>query len=248
MKFLPNPPSVRQARPSHRNPFARQCGGYLRSAGLAAIFAVTLLPLGAAESYEGSLKAGDALLAEKSYDLALTEYEAAGLLAATPTEKGLALAKRGVVFVDQKNYASARQAAEEVLAMTSVRPVARVTALQVLANCEMKEDKDFAAAVGTLEQALELEGVDWAQPTLTVTLGDAYRFSGKFDKALEVYGRVADLPAANEVIKSIAWLNMGLTQQYSLHDGEMAKECYQKAVQLNPGLKDEVAGHLEKIP
>jgi tetratricopeptide (TPR) repeat protein len=149
---------------------------------------------------------------------------------------------------DQKNYKAAKDAAQEVQGMADVRPVAKVTALQVMAECQMKEDKDYPAAMETLEQALALEGVAWAQPALTLALGDCYRFSGKFPQAIETFQKALELPSVNDGMKGIAYLNIGLTHQYNLHEDEEAKAAYKKAVELNPGLKKEVDEHLSRLP
>lgn len=231
--------AIRRSKPSAR--------GLLTAVGLLAA-CLGSGTLGAAENYQASLKAGDEHRTNKEYDQALGEYDAAVKLATSPTERGLALGKIGVIQVDQKNYGAARESAKEVLAISDARPVARVTALQVLADCQMKEDKDYPGAIETLEEALQLDGVAWAQPTVTIALGDCYRFSGKFEKALEMYRKMFDLPTANEGIKGIAALNMGLTYQYNLHDEDEAKASYKKAVELNPSLQKEVDGHLSRIP
>lgn len=217
---------------------------------LAACLVVGILaPLSAAENYQASLKAGDDLRAENEIEPALVEYEAALQLATTPTERGLALGKKGMILAyDKKNYTEARDIAQQVIDMPDVRSVARVTALQVLAECQMRDEKNYPAAVDTLEQGLQLEGVPWALPLLTLMLGDSYRFSGKFEKALEAFEQVPGLAEAGDGIKGVAYLNIGLTQQYNLHDADAAKEAYTKAAGLNPGLKKEIDEHLAKLP
>jgi len=243
-------PTNRQETHRAARCIANRKWGAFAAAGFAAmVFALPVVPAHAAENYQASLKAGDDLRASKQYEQALVEYEAAGKHATTPTEQALALGKKGMIYAfDQKNYQAAREAADAATGMPDIRPVALVTALQVMAECQMKEDKDYAGATATLERALELEGVAWAQPTLTMALGDSYRFSGKFPLAIETYNKTSELPETNPGMKGIAFLNIGLTQQYNLHDAEEAKKAYKKAVELNPALQKEVDGHLARIP
>ncbi len=204
--------------------------------------------LSAADSYDASLKAGDEHRKNKEYEPAIVEYDAALGLASNDGMKALALGKKGGIYVDLKNYSAAKAAAQEALEYKGLAPVARVIALQVLADCQIRDDKDYVAAIDTLEQALALEGVAWAQPTLCLSLGDSYRFSGKFENALEAYQRVPALPSVSDGSKAIAYLNIGLTYQYNLRDEEQAKAAYKKAVELNPTLKNEVDEHLSRIP
>ena len=204
--------------------------------------------LKAADTYDASLKAGDDHRVKKEYEPALAEYVAAFDLSQNDGMKALALGKKGVIYLDQKNYSAAKQAAQQALEYRGLAPVASVIALQVLGDCQLKDEKDYVGAIDTLEQALLLQGVDWAQPPLNLSLGDAYRFSGKFDKALEAYQKIPAVPSAPAGIKAIAFLNLGLTYQYNLHDEEQAKASYKKAVELNPALKKEVDEHLSRIP
>ncbi len=215
---------------------------------IAAVLGLGAGALTAADSYDASLKAGDEHRKNKEYEPALAEYEAALGLASDSGMKALALGKKGVVYVDMKNYPSAKAAAQEALEYKGLAPVARVIALQVLGDCQLKDDKDYVAAIDTLEQALTLEGVDWARPSLNLSLGDCYRFSGKFDKALESYQRIPALPSASAGIKAVAFLNTGITYQYNLREEDQAKAAYKKAVELNPALKSEVDEHLVRIP
>lgn len=215
---------------------------------LAALLAFGAGPLRAADTYDASLKAGDEHRGSKDYDAALADYDVAFNLSDNSGMKALALGKKGAIYVDQKNYAAARQAADEALGLKGTAPVARVIALQVLAECQIKDEKDYAGAIETLGQALQLEGVSWAEPPLNLLLGDSYRFSGKFEQALEAYGRIAKLPSAPSGIKAIAFLNIGITDQYNLRDEAQAKAAYKKAVELNPALQSEVDDHLSRIP
>ncbi|MEI8313760.1 MAG: hypothetical protein WCH98_23700, partial [Verrucomicrobiota bacterium] len=91
-------------------------GAWLASFGrLAAILAFGLAALNAADTYDASLKAGDEHRVKKEYGPALAEYEAAFGLSANDGLKALALGKKGVVYLDQKNYSAAKQAAQEAL-------------------------------------------------------------------------------------------------------------------------------------
>ena len=215
---------------------------------LAAALAFGFAPLNGADSYDASLKAGDKHRAKKEYEPALAEYEAAFGLAQNEGMKALALGKKGGVYLDQKNFSAAKQSAQQALEYRNLAPVARVIALQVLGDCQLKNEKDYGAAIDTLEQGLLLEGVAWAQPSLNLSLGDSYRLSGNFVKALEAYQRIPALTSAPDGAKSIAFLNIGITYQYNLRDGEQAKTAYKKAVELNPSLKKEVDEHLSRIP
>ena len=215
---------------------------------LAALLAFGIAPLHAADTYDASLKAGDEHRVKKEYEPALVEYEAAFGLSTNDGMKALALGKKAGVFLDQKNYSSAKQAAQEALGFKNLAPVARVIALQVIGDCQLKDDKDYVGAIDTLEQGLLLEGVEWAQPSLNLSLGDSYRFSGNFDKALEAYQKIPAVPGASDGIKAIAYLNIGLTYQYNLRDEAQAKAAYKKVLELNPALKNEVDSHLSRIP
>jgi tetratricopeptide (TPR) repeat protein len=215
---------------------------------VAAILALSAAPVQAADTYDASLKAGDEHRVKKEYEPALAEYVAAFGLSSNDGMKALALGKKGGVYLDQKNYSAAKQAAQEALEYKNLAPVAKVIALQVLGDCQLKDEKDYVGAIDTLEQALLLQGVDWAQPSVNLSLGDSYRLSGKFDKALETYQKIPAVAGASNGIKSIAWLNIGLTYQYNLRDDAQAKAAYKKVVELNPGLKAEVDEHLSRIP
>lgn len=203
----------------------------------------------AGDTYSSSLSAGDAARAAKKTGEAVTEYELAVGQATTDTERSLAKGKLALVFAfDQKDYEKAKALADEAMATGNPGPIARVTALQALAGCQMHGDEDYEAASETLNTALELQTVEWAQPILANMLGDSYRFSGRFDEALAAYGRVNEMPAANDDMKAIAQLNIGITQQYGMKDPDQARAAYQAALALKPGLKAEVDGHLSRLP
>ena len=203
----------------------------------------------AADTYTNSLKAGDDARKTGNTTSAFAEYDAALTQAATPTERALAIGKKAAVIAyDTKEYARAKKYAEEALAIPDIQPIARVTALQVLAECQMKDAPDFTAAAKSLTQALDLQGVDWAKPWLLMSLGDCRRQTGEFTEALACYNKVLALPDAANDAKAVANLNTGLTQQYNLKDGKAAREAYAKAVAINPALQAEVTGHLAKLP
>lgn len=222
---------------------------YRKTAG--ALVAICLLPglgLQAAENYGASLKAGDEHRKNQKPDAAIVEYDAALGQSDSEAARALPIGKKGYVMAfDKKDYAAALKLAQEALAITESAPVAQVTALQVLAECQMKGDKNYAEAVKTLEKATKLQGVDWAQPMLAVTLGDCLRFSGQFDPALDSYRRSIDMPAADSAIKAIAYLSIGLTWQYSKNDPKKARAAYAAAEAMNPGLKAEIATHVAKL-
>ena len=221
----------------------------LAAAGLAAaLLALATAPMHAADTYDASLRAGDEHRMKKEYEPALAEYEAAFGLSSNDGMKALALGKKGGVYLDQKNYSAAKQAAQQALEYKELAPVAKVIALQVLGDCQLKDEKDYVGAIDTLEQAVLLQGVDWAQPSVNLSLGDSYRLSGKFDKALETYQKIPAVSGASNGIKAIAWLNIGITYQYNLRYEAQAKAAYKKVVELNPGLKTEVDEHLSRIP
>ena len=201
----------------------------------------------AAENFQASVRAGEQLRSQKQFEAALREFDAAYRQAANDTERGLALAMQAEVQTRELNdHVSARKHADRALALKAAAPVARVTALQVLARCQMLADRDYDAAIRTLREASALEGVDWAQPTVALMLGDCYRFTDRFQDAVRTYGRIPGMKSAPRDVKAIASLNTGLTYQYSLRDRERAKRHYDRAVELNAGLRDEVRQHLSK--
>ena len=216
---------------------------------LVCLTVAVILPaaLQAADTYSATLQAGDERAAAKEFDAAITGYENASRQAANETEKSLAIAKKASVFVSKEDYVVAKAAAEDALSIKDARAVAKVTALQALASCQMKGEKDFEGATKTLGEAAELTGVEWALPTTKLMLGDAQRMSGEFDSSIATYQEVVGIPDAPAGSKAVAWLNIGLAQQYGLNNGDKAKEAYAKAVELNPGLKAEVDTHLAKI-
>jgi tetratricopeptide (TPR) repeat protein len=160
----------------------------------------------------------------------------------------LALAKKGYVLAyEKKDYAKAREAVDEALKVEGLAPVARVTALQVLAQCQMKTDKNYQEAAGNLEAALKLEGVDWAKPGLTMDLGNCYRELHDDPKALATYQQLIAMANADKAMKAGAHLFCGFIYQYGLKEAENAKKSYAAAVELRPDLKKEVDGHLGRL-
>jgi len=215
---------------------------------LASVFITVPATVRAAESYSEALRAGDAALAAGKSDVALKEFESAVSQSKSDGERSLALGKKGYVLAFSKqDYAKAREAAEKALEVEQLAPVARVTGLQVLSQCQMKADKDFVAAQATLEKAMALEGVDWAKPALALSLGDCYRSNGDLDKALETYQSVLTMEKAAPHLKAGAHLCSGFIYQYDRKDAAEAKKCYQQAVALRPDLKKEVDGHLGRL-
>lgn len=200
-----------------------------------------------ADPYTEKLQAGDVKSASGNLDGAVNDYEAAVADAQTPTQRALALGKKAMVLVQKQDYASAREAADSALSTNAlIEPVAEVTALQALAKCQLHE-KNYTGALESMTRAGGLSGVEWAMPELTMIRGDAERGTGQFDAAVASYRSVLDMPGVSNEFKGVAWLNIGLTEQYSLKNGANAKEAYTKAGELNPGLKAETETHVAKI-
>ncbi len=200
-----------------------------------------------ADPYTEKLQAGDAKSASGDLSAAVADYEAAYSDAQTPTQSALALGKKALVLIRNQDYAAARDAADSAVhSNASVEPVALVTALQALAKCQL-HDKDYTGALESMTRAATLSGVEWAKPDVAMIRGDAERGSGKFDAAVASYRSILDMPEVSNEFKGVAWLNIGLTEQYSLNNGANAKEAYMKAGELNPGLKAEAETHFAKI-
>jgi tetratricopeptide (TPR) repeat protein len=256
MKFPANPTISHQAITSTpkvaRSAKSTDAGsGSVKLLGLGFIACLITLCAGslhAADNAAASLKAGDEFLSKQDYDHAMTEYDAAVKQSDSPGMKSLSLGKKGEVYLAQKNYTAAKQAADEALTVQELAPVAKVIALKVLGECQLKGDpKDYPGAIKSLEAAYALQGVDWAQPLVALLLGDAYRFSGNSEKAIATLTKLTEMPNANNDVKSIAYLNLGSSYQYDKKDATQAKAAYQKAVELNPDLKKTVDEHLAKL-
>lgn len=202
----------------------------------------------AAETYAASLSAADAALGKGDADTALTELAAALAKATNGGEKGLALAKKGYVlaFIKQ-DLPGARAAVDESLKIEGLAPVAKVTALHVLAQCQMKADKNFSGAQASLIEAKALQGVDWAKPGIESSLGDCYRDLRQLDKALESYNALLGMANAGADLKAGANLNIGFIYQYDRKDFAKAKEYYAAAVSLQPTMKTEVDRHIASM-
>lgn len=199
------------------------------------------------DPYTDKLKAGDTKAAAGDFAGAAADYDAAFADAKTPTQSALARGKKALVLAQKKDFPAAREAAEGALAISgSIEPVAEVTALQALAKCQL-EGKDYAGALASVSRADSLQGVDWAKADVAMIRGDAERGAGKFDAAVASYRSILDMTGVSNELKGVAWLNIGLTEQYSLKNGANAKEAYSKAGELNPGLKAEVETHVAKI-
>lgn len=200
-----------------------------------------------ADPYTEKLQAGDAKAASGDQAGAAADYEAAVADAQTPTQRALALGKKAMALAQKQDFVAAKAAVDGALATnSSIEPVAEVTALQALAKCQLHE-KNYAGALESMTRAGGLSGVDWAKPELAMIRGDAERGSGKFDAAVASYRSILDMPGVSNEFKGVAWLNIGLTEQYSLKNGANAKEAYTKAGELNPGLKAEAETHFAKI-
>ena len=202
----------------------------------------------AGATYEASLKAGDEHRQYGRFDQAIAEYATALTQVASPTQTALALSKTASVQArDLDDCAAAKEAAEKALAIADVEPVGRVTALESLAIC-LIQDRNYVAASAKLEEALALTGVDWARPSLMILIGDSYRLSGRFEEAIAVLGKLAADETQSTDLRSVANLNIALTQQYGLKNATLAREYYEKAAILNPSLTSEIEGHTSKLP
>jgi len=205
----------------------------------------------AAETYEKSLKAGEAHLAAAEYDQAIAEFEAAYSQAKTNTKKALARSKKAYVLAFRKQkYKTAEEQADKALALDNVEPVGRVTALQVKAKCLMelsKKKNRFEKAEKLIDEALALKGVEWSHPDLLLLLGDCYRFSGRFEEALRTLRRITAMPSVNKGMKAVACLHMGFTHQYGRRDPVGARAAYKAAIGYNPGMDTEIEQHLDKL-
>lgn len=216
---------------------------------LATIFAACLaLSAHAQSTFSEAIKAGDQARADQDYDAAIAAFRTAERLAGSSTDIAIARGKRAHLYAYAlKDYDAARTEAEAALEIEEAHAVARVTALQVMAKVLMTADEHHAAAIPLLEEGVELEDVDWAQPSLGLMLGDCYRATGSYEDALAAYGSVLYLPKASDSVKAVAYLNTGMTNQYNLRDREAARTAYAKAVELNPGFEKTVENHLAKM-
>jgi len=198
-------------------------------------------------AYPDSLKTGDTARAKGESEAALAAYVQAEGEASNDTETALALSKQAhVLAYDNKDYEAAEEKARAALAISGVEPIGHVIAHQALAEC-LEKKMLYSEAINTLEQALTLQGVDWARSGLLLALGDAYRFSGIGSKGIEAYEKVIALPDASAKLKAVAYLNIGLTEQYGNRNPEAARAAYEKARGLDDSLSGEIDGHLGKL-
>ena len=203
----------------------------------------------AAGNYADSLKAGDDAMNAGNLDLAMQEFEAAMGHAVAEGEKSFAKAKKAYVLAfRKKDYGAARKELEGVVSINTLSPVAQLTVLQVLAECQMRGDRNFVEAAVNLEKAAALPNVDFARPYVRLALADCYRETGDFPKALDTCKAVLETAGISPQTQASAHFNMGMTYQYGMKDVENAKKAYAEAVKLNPGLKGEVESHSSKMP
>ena len=199
----------------------------------------------AGENFQASIESADGLLEQNQFDAAVGELETAFRQADNDTQRGIALGKQAEVHsYNLGDHDAARELVKRSLALANAQPVARVTALKILARCQIEADNDHAAAIATLHQAATLRGVDWAQPTILLMLGDSYRAIGKHEEAIKTYRRVPRVPDVQETVSAIAYLNTGIVYQYDLRQLDRAKPFFDKALEMNPSLRDEVSKHL----
>lgn len=204
--------------------------------------------LTAADDFPTAIKDGETLQAGKKSAEAIKAFEEAADLAANDTEYGIAIAKKArVQAFDSSDYESARKAVDEVLGLADLHAVPKVMALEVLARCQWKGENDPAAAAKTLDDARQLQGVDWAMPGLLLALGDCQRDAGDGAASLKAYEQVLQLPGLSKGLTAVTWLNIGITQQYVLRDKDAAEQAYAQAVMANESLSGEVANHRKNM-
>ena len=202
-----------------------------------------------AANYNDSLKAGDDAMNAGNLDLAMQEFEAALGHAVADGEKAFARAKKAYVLAfRKKDYPAARKEVDEAAKTAALSPVAQLTVHQVLAECQMRGDRDYAEAAKNLEKAVALPDVDFARPYVSLSLADCYRETGDFQKALDTAKAVLDTHGVSPQVQASAHFNMGLTFQYGMKDFEKAKQAYAEAVKLNPGLKGDADSQSSKMP
>lgn len=198
--------------------------------------------------YPDYLQSAANAIYDEDYSSADEYFEKAFRIATTDTEKALALAKRAhMMAYKQKKYSEAIKQIEFARRFKDRKPVAEITLFQTEAECLMKDGEKYSEAAEVLEEAVKLKGVDWALPGSYLKMGDCYRFSGEPVKALKAYEQVLTLEKVSEKAKSVAYLNMGITQQYNLRNPSKAREAYRQALVLDEGLESQIAIHLEKL-
>ena len=216
---------------------------------LVAVLVACLACHAAAESPSAqAIKAGEQARADKDYDAALAAFVRAEEVAGSATDVGIARGKRAYIHAyDLKDYDAAMVEAAAALELEDTHPVARVTAMRVNAQSLMKAEEDYESAMIVLEEARDLEDVEFAQPTIGLSLGDCYRFTKRYGDAIAAYESVLSMPNANDGIRAVAHLNVGMTYQYNLREPHNAEPAYAAALELNPGLEKAVATHRKNM-
>ncbi|NDC00379.1 MAG: hypothetical protein EBZ83_03040, partial [Verrucomicrobia bacterium] len=110
-----------------------------------------------------------------------------------------------------KDYAKARKLAEEAGKTAGLTPLAEMTVCQVLAECQMRADKNYLGAALNLEKALALPDIDFARPFLSLGLADCYRETKDFHKAIDICKKILETPGLAPATLASAHFNMGLT-------------------------------------
>ncbi len=198
-------------------------------------------------AFKNSLNEAKKLRYEKKYPDAAKAYDAAFGAAKSETDRAIALSRKAHMYaIDMRDCDKAEEAATAALRHRKSHAVGHITALEVLAYCKI-QDKKYDHALTIVKKAEKMEGVDWAQGSIQMLKGDAYRLSGEPQEALKVFSKLVEREGLNNQFRGVAYLNLGLTYQYGLRQPEEAKQAYKNAVKYNDSLKSEVAGHLEGI-
>lgn len=216
---------------------------------LSSLFFLGTLSLQADEvlTYSERLKEASQAIYHEEFENAKTQFTEAHKIATTNTERALALAKYShMLAYKQKDYDQAMEQAEKGLEYKDIKPVAKVTLLQVKAKCLMQEE-DYEEAAKVVKEALELENVEWARPPLYLSLGDCHRFTGEPEKAIEAFGKVPELEKASSSVIAVAYLNQGMTYQYNLRDEAAARKAYAKVKDVSENFNSVIDEHLSKF-
>jgi tetratricopeptide (TPR) repeat protein len=202
-----------------------------------------------AASYSDLLKEGDNFLYAEEIEKSMEAYAEAEKKADNQTEKALAISKQAYVLAyKKKDYKEALAMANRALELKNVKPIGRVTALQVRGKCLLEKEEDYEAAEEALKEAAALEGVDWSKAVIYLTLGDSYRAQGKHKPAIEAYEQVSKYADTDDIFMlSVAKLNIGTVYQYGLRQPDKALEAYNQAEEMNPDLEKEIKGHKSSL-